>query len=219
MNLNLAQKDGVNILTVTGGVDLRNIQILKAGITKLFKDGKNRIILELKGSGKLESEVIREIAVLDLFAKELAGSIAFVVDDAELRQTLIGFAKPPVMSIFADMPKALEYFAKGAAAAAAPEVEELDPEAMKGALAAREKEIEALRNQVKILDPKEITKLRAENVELQTKLRELEEQVKHLLLERRIPPEADAYKAKIDSMKAAIEELTAKVAAAAPKKA
>ncbi len=218
MNLNLTQKDGVNVLTVTGGVDLRNIQILKAGITKLYKDGKNKIILELKGSGKLESEVIREIAVLDLFAKELAGSIAIVVDDAELKQGLISFAKPPVMSIFSEMPKAMEYFAKGAAAAA-PEPEELDPEAMKGALAAKEKEIEALRNQVKVLDPKETTKLRAENVELQTKLRELEEQLKNLLLERRVPPEADAYKAKIDSMKSTIEELTAKVAAAAPKKA
>jgi hypothetical protein len=217
VNLSLAQKDGLNILTVTGPMDIRNLQILKAGITKLFKDGKNRIILEIKSEGKLESDVIRELAVLDLFAKELAGSIAVVCGDAELKQSLMSFAKPPVMSIFSEIAQAVEYFAKGAATAVEPE--EIDPEALKGALAAKDRELEALRNQVKVLDPAEITKLRADNVELQTKIREFEEQVKNLLLERRIPPDADAYKHKIDSMKSVIEELTAKMAAPAPKKA
>lgn len=219
MNLSLSQKDGITVLTVTGPMDVKNVQILKAGITKLFKDGKNRIALELKDAQALPPEVITEVQNLDKFAKELAGSIVVICASTELKKTIetVSESAPPPIAVFATMEPALKALLKsgsdGVSASAA-----ADPVALSAEIAAKDKEIEALKNQVSVLDPKEITALRAESEDLKTKLREMEEHVKKLMLERRVPPDAEAYNAKIEALNDTIAELTEKIAAAAPKK-
>ena len=61
-------------------VDLGNdgIAVLKAGLTKLLQNGKNRIIVHLFDCESLSSDVIRELAILDVFARELSGKIVLV---------------------------------------------------------------------------------------------------------------------------------------------
>lgn len=213
MKVALSLQDGVNVLRVDGPVDIRNLSVLKAGITKLFRDGKNQILLQLEGTGKIESDVIRELAVLDLFARELSGRLAVLCVDEELKKSIASFAKPPVVSIFSDLPSALAHFKDAASAAE----EDEDPKELKSKLAARDKEIEALKGQIKLLDPGEVQKLRAVNVELQGHIKELEEKIARMLKERRVPADADAYMAKLAEFEAAIKDLTGKIPVAAKK--
>ena len=55
MKLELSAQDGVSILTVTGPIDQHKFKVLKAGIVKLFKDGKNKIVLNFNNVEKMES--------------------------------------------------------------------------------------------------------------------------------------------------------------------
>ncbi|NUM88978.1 MAG: hypothetical protein HUU37_07225 [Bdellovibrionales bacterium] len=214
MKVSLGLQDGVNVLRVEGPVDARNLNVLKAGITKLFRDGKNQILLQLEGTGKLESDVIREIAVLDLFARELSGRLALLCGDEELKKSIASFAKPPVVSLFSDQATALAYFKTASSAAAE---EEEDPKDLKQKLQAKDKELEALRAQIKLVDAAETQKLRAANVELQGQVKELEEKLSRMLKERRIPADADAYMAKLAEFEATIKDLTGKIPVAAKK--
>ena len=214
MKLSLAAKNGVNIINVAGPVDIKHFQILKAGITKIFRDGKNKILLNFQFAEKIEHEVIREIAILDITARELSGRIALTCDNPELKQSIASFSTPPVIPIFATDDLALDFFQKSAQEK---EVEPADLDSLKKSLEMKEKEIEALKQQVQTLDPKELTKMRSDNQELLTKNKSLETMLKDMVITRRAPPDEASYLDKIAVLERSIEDLTAK-AQAAPKK-
>jgi anti-anti-sigma regulatory factor len=215
MKLQLAAKNGVTILSVTGSLDTKSFTILKAGIAKLFRDGKNKIILNLSSSEKLDNDVIRDLAILDINAKELSGSIALSGVGPELKQGIANFSKPPVIAIFANDEQALEYFQKLSLDAEEPEE---DAGLLKKQLAAKEKEVEALKAQVKLLDPAQLQAARAKETELAAKNKELENQMRTLLLERRLPPDVEAVEAKISVLEGTIKDLTKKMQVQAPAK-
>lgn len=205
MKIALRQDSGIAILDVSGDISPKEFTILKAGISKLLRDGKNKIILNLNDSKKLDSDVIREVAIIDVMARELAGRIVISSTDPELKNNIMSFAKPPVVPFLASVDLALDYFKKMTPDADSEE----SSEEVRKALAAKEKELEALKAQVKLLDPAQITKLKSEKAELQTRCRQLEKQVETFLKNKREPADASGFMEKITTLEETVKKLTA----------
>lgn len=110
MKLKLDRYKDVSILAAQGPVDDQNFAILKAGIRKLFRDGKNKIILELPDSSHFTPEILREIAMLNLIAAELSGQIVLADIEPLIRAKIESFAKPPHIRSFAKREEALAFF-------------------------------------------------------------------------------------------------------------
>lgn len=134
MKLKLEVVRDINVLVASGPIEPANFAVLKAGIKKLFKDGKNKIILELPDSSTLSTAILREFAVMNLLASELAGQIILAEISPLTRAKIESFSKPPIVRCFANRAAAVEFFhpkteeapstvapaATGAAAPAAP---------------------------------------------------------------------------------------------------
>jgi anti-anti-sigma regulatory factor len=193
VKLALRHEEGVAILEVSGSIDDRGLQVLKAGLTKLLRDGKNRIALHLVDAAQIHSEILRELAIIDVFARELSGKIILVSDNAEVKEQVRLFAKPPMIPMVGSPAQAVEFFRK------------LDPSEEEGEtiadlqtqLQARDAQIRALEARVKQLDPREIQSLRKENAELKAMVKALEGQVESLLKERRTPADIEGFLEKI----------------------
>lgn len=205
MKIALRREDGIAILDVSGGVDLQSFQVLKAGLSKLLRDGHNRIALNFPEGSGLPSDVIRELAILDVFARELAGQIVLVSINKEVRDSVVLFSKPPVIPIVDTLADAQEFFRRLGAPA---EDAEEEAAALRQALDARDKEIKALEARIKLLDPKVVTQLRAQNAELQLKTKELEAQVERLSLDKRKPTDTAGLMEKIEALEASLEQLS-----------
>lgn len=208
MKLSLGQQDGVAILEVKGAVDIHNFQVLKAGLSKLLRDGRNRIILNLEECENLDNDVLREIAILDVFARELSGHIVISSSNEAVKQAVLNFSKPPVIPFLATIQLAVEYFQKQK-----PDTEESleDAAILKNKLEAKEKEVEALLAKVKTLDPGELQKVRAMSVEAQSRADMLQTQLDALLLERRKPVDAAGFLAKIEALEETVKKLSVPV--------
>ncbi len=110
MKLKLESVRDISILHVDGPVNPENFAVLRAGIKKLFSTGKNKIILELTDSGTFTTPVLREMAILNLLASELAGQIVLASISPLTRAKIEAFSKPPVVRCFADRNGAIEFF-------------------------------------------------------------------------------------------------------------
>src|SRR5262245_15056237 len=97
MKLSLSEQSGVWILTGVGDISEHDIQVLKAGLTKLFNSGKNRIVVDLPEADRIPPEMLREIARLDITARELSGRIVLAGINSRLREQIESFSKPPVV--------------------------------------------------------------------------------------------------------------------------
>lgn len=204
MKLALRQEEGVSVLDVSGPVDPQNFQVLKAGLTKLLRDGKNRIVLKINDAEQVPSDVLRELAILDVTARELSGQIILVSGNENLKQSVRTFAKPPVIPILSTLELALKYFK-----------EKLDEEEggetadeLKKAMEAKDRQIASLEARIKQLDPTELQSLRADKAELQNKVKLLETQVGELLKAQRDPGDVEGFLEKISFLEDSIKKFS-----------
>ena len=208
MKLQLEQLEGVVFLAITGTVEARDVQVLKAGLTKILRDGKNRIVVCFEELEKLDSEVVREISVIDLTARELAGQIAIVSSVKSVGEAIKNFAKPATLPFFETKEKALDFFQKKK-----PDEEDASETtaALKNQLAAKDKEISSLKDQLKMLNPAEVKKLRVEKIELASKVSILMEQLEDLMLKRKMPTDIEGFVGTIEALEDTVKQLTDRV--------
>lgn len=109
MKLKLTHEKGVEILSASGAIVDHESKVLRAGISKILKTGKNKILLELPESPDLSSAVIREIAAFDVLARELSGRIVLSGVSPALRAKIEAFAQPPVILCFESKAKAFDF--------------------------------------------------------------------------------------------------------------
>jgi hypothetical protein len=109
MKLKLRAENDIQVLTISEIDSSQNVDVLRAGITKLFKNGKNRIVLELTEAKTVPAEVMRELGRLKLLANELAGDIVISGVDAQTKQKIDSFAKPPFAVSFPATAQAIAY--------------------------------------------------------------------------------------------------------------
>ena len=204
MKLSLEQKEGISVLHVDGGVDKHQLQVLKSGLAKLFKDGKNKIIIHFTNVGALDGDIIREMAILDVFARELAGKIVISSADEKLRESILNFAKPPVMPFFTTPDAAIKHFSD----------EKIEAPQIKDAhvlLTEKTKEVESLKEQLAALDQEKLKGLEERNAELESKVRFLQTQIENLLKEKRIHLDPDALMAKNKALEQSVAKLSVQI--------
>lgn len=203
MDLKLRQLEQAAVLEISGDISAHNVQVLKAGIKKLFHSGKNKIIISLIDTSSIEGEVIRELAMLDVLARELSGKIVLVSDNDELKESVKSFAAPPVIPIFSTVEQAAEYLSK---LSADPEEEE-SVDDLKRQLEAKDKEIKALEARVSMLDPREIKMLKELNADMKSKLKALEKQVDDLQKRKVNPPDEASLLEKITALEKTVKQM------------
>jgi anti-anti-sigma regulatory factor len=133
----------IAILRVTEAVTIRDVEILRAGLVKILKTGKNKIILELPANDSLPSEVIRELASFDIMARELAGRLVLAGVTTGLKTKIEVFALPPVILTFESREKAIEFFSLPP-----PSSSDEEPASLKARLHDLEQENKSLREQI-----------------------------------------------------------------------
>lgn len=215
MKLNLRQEENVAILDVEGGIDVHNFAVLKAGLSKLLGHGKNRIVLHIPDAGEIAGEVLRELAILDVFARELSGKLVLASESSTLKAQVMSFAKPPIVAILPSVAKAVEYLRdldtlEGDEAGES--MEELHRQ-----LEASGKRIAALEAQVQQANPAELQKLRGENADLHRRVKLLEAQVGDFAEKRRAPTDAEGFVEKFAALEETIKKLGGEKMAGAKK--
>lgn len=110
MKISLSIENNIRIISVSGPIDAHNYLVLKAGITKLMKNGQNKIILELLDTKEIIPQIYQEIANLNQLARDLSGEILLAGLDADLQRRLNQLSKPPALSCFKSRKIALLFF-------------------------------------------------------------------------------------------------------------
>jgi anti-anti-sigma regulatory factor len=206
MKVSLRQEDSASILEIQGSIDSHNFAVLKAGLTRLLQNGKNRIVLHLQSPAGLSSDVLREIAILDVFARELSGKLVIASDNIELKKKVESFAKPPLVAFLPSVAKALEYLK---------DLDALEGDEGGENLVELQKELEmekaaraSLEARLKLADTSVAQKIRAENAMMKDRVKFLEGQLQELLGgERKQPSEAVGYLEKIQVLEATVKRL------------
>lgn len=206
MKLQLKDENGIAVLSVAGAVDAHSFEVLKAGISRLFQSGKNRIALNLEDATEISGEALRELAILDVFARELSGKIVLVATQPSLKETVRLFSKPPVIPIASSVSQALEFFAQ------ITENDAGDPEtvlAFRRRAEAAEAELTAAKAALAERDPRALNDLKSANEKLLAKVAVLEGQVEELTRAARTPAGAEAFLEKIAALEDSVRSLSA----------
>lgn len=109
MKLTLEKLRELTVLKVAGEISSDELNVLKAGIQKFFRDGKNKIVLDISEVPDLTTPVIREVAILNILAAELAGSVIFAGVKPNHKIKLQAFSKPASFKFFESVQSAKDF--------------------------------------------------------------------------------------------------------------
>lgn len=199
MKLKLRTSGDIQILTIEDLRTEENLKLLKAGITKLFKSGKNKIILELLESGAIPVEVLRELGRLKLLANELSGDIVLAGMGDESKTQIENFSKPPFTRCFGTTEQAIQYFAPAPVAAPA-----------NAPVVGTPKRGEDLKEQIKQRELGELGTLRKENERLRAENESLQRLFATKILYGREPLDAQGDQEKIRILEAQLADILGK---------
>ena len=219
MKLNLNNKDGVLVLSVEGSLSASNMKVLRAGITKLFKNGKNKIVLDLSPVQKMDAQTPQALFDLKNLASELKGEIALAITNADILKFMRQKSGADTLWCYDAIGSAVTAFSnKGEESPAEPskekgetsttEIEALSkielPEGTADdiiiALKEREDLIQALREKLAEYEKNSLHELRAENEELKEKNLMLTEKLIAELKDEREPQDMSGFQAKIATL-------------------
>ena len=220
MKITLSRDRAVDILTAAGAIESRDAEVLKVGISKLIRDGKNQIAIEI-AEARVPMELIRELVSLDLLAREMSGRVVVVTPQKTLRTEIENFARPATLESFETRAAALEYFEKLNAAPLPPipagtSVQPAAPAPAAGAAPAGEQknaedEVKVLREQIRERELKEVGELRKTIARLEEENKALLAQLQTLVIERRAPPDEAAYRERVRDLEDKLEKMMEEV--------
>lgn len=201
MNLNLKQVGSVHVLHVVGKIEGKDSAVLRAGVSKLIQTGKDRIVIDLSQSTPLPADLAKEIGTMHAVTSELGGKIALVVPEPEggsLRAS-VGKGGLPIVASTEEAIRLCQVPSSSGVESKS------DSQSL---LQERDARIKMLEGQIALQSPEELRRLRNENAQLKELVKSLEVQVLNFSAERRIPPDAEAVKARIDSLEGSVAELS-----------
>lgn len=202
MKLELDHHENIAILNVSGEVDARQGEILLAGVKRLLRDGKNKILLVMKEVKSIDPDALRELAVLNITAKELSGRIAIVHRQSD--DTFANFSSPPVIDLFHERDEATE-FLKNYVQEADQQDDDYIP-ALKEKIFERDKKIRALEKQLEIVSAENVAGLREENARLKKQNEILQTRTFDMIGENRLPRDAESLKLKIKALERSVRQ-------------
>lgn len=206
MKLNLESQKNISILSASGTIQKREVTLLFAGIKKLFRDGKHRIVLELPDVTAMDSDDLRELVKLNLLAAELSGEIVLSSIDEKTQLRIAGFSSPPFMKCFKDRSSAIAQFSPKPEELALP-VNKVPP--ISHAKASDGKP-DATREEFRHREITELGPLRKQIERLQKENDALAEQLQSSLFAYREPSSADQWKKKIETLEVELGRLLQK---------
>lgn len=215
MKLLLEKHRDLNILVASGPINAENFAVLRAGIRKLFSDGKNKIILDLPDSRAFTAEILREFAVMNLIAAELSGQLVLSSIEPLTRAKIDSFSQPPAVRCFTTKEDAIRFFypeekkpadAPVASSTAAPEEKSADQK-------------QQFKADIRAKELGDVGSLRKRISELEEQNKELMLQLSALVVTRRDPPDLASWQEKVSLLEKQLEEtLGQQNAKDAPKK-
>ncbi len=209
MKLRMEDKVGVRILHIEGAVDAHQFSVIRAGMVKILKNGKNKILVNFESSANVDQDAIRQVSELNAAARELSGEIVLVMSDPKMRGLVENFSKPPLVMCFSAVQEGLDHFNKSKAKAA-PEPEDAatknDEELLKQNQTLKS-EVEQLRKQLTETSKGEAKNAKDESTRSKGLLEKLEIDIEKLQSGRRVAPDAETYEAKIGQLEGRIHQL------------
>ena len=205
MKLTLSKDRNVDILNAAGAIEERDVKILKVGITKLIKDGKNQVAIEIS-EPRVPTDLLRDLVELDLLARELSGRVVIIALSAELKTQVETYSNPPTLGVFSDRDSACAHFESLNAAPLAPipttTAEGLDLAAVAGDVSAAvtptnpaqaAEEQKKYKEDIRKRELTDIGDLRKTIARLEEENKALLTQMETLVADRRAPPNEAAY--------------------------
>jgi hypothetical protein len=205
LKLKLRSEREVQVLSASEAIGAADIQILRAGISKLFKNGKNKIVLDVDHSMDLPLDVLREIAHLDILARELSGRIVLSGFGKEAKARIENLMKPPAIPSFESVQEAIQFFSPPAPSSSA-----AIPGAKPGAKPGPEvisKPAPGVKEEARARETPDISELRKRLSDLESENRTLREQLMGWVVVRKTVSDAQVYQEKV----AALEQELAQV--------
>jgi hypothetical protein len=213
MKLKIRAENDIQVLTISELDSPKNVDVLRAGITQIFRNGKNRIVLELAESKAVPSELLRELGRLKLLANELAGDIVISGLDEETKKRIDSFAKPPFAITFLTTPQALHYLKDmgvprpplpAQKPVAAPQAQPIPAAATAGPVPAIK---EQFKEELRARELGEAGSLRKEVERLRSENESLMELLNKRMVERRDPPDVAAYRVRIAELEKQLSDI------------
>jgi len=211
MKVQLSSEGGINTLKVDGAIDAHALGVLKAGVAKLLRDGKNKVIVDIEQVPDLPGELIKELAALNITAMGLEGIIILSGVTSDKKEAVAEFAKPNILHVFATTAQAIEEVNR----ATSPAEDNLDGSSMKVLILTKDKEIASLKERLAMVDPAEIKRLQEEAATAKARNEQVETELFKLIEERKTLMDAVVASDKIAQLEDAIQELTKKAQAQA----
>lgn len=226
MKLLLEKHRDLNILVASGPITAENFAVLRAGIRKLFTDGKNKIILDLPDSNGFTAEILRELAVMNLIAAELSGQLVLSSIEPLTRAKIDSFSKPPIVRCFKTREDAIHFFYPEEKKVAPPPVAaSVAPSSAPSPAASPVSDEKAAEQKqqfkadIRAKELGDVGSLRKRISELEEQNKELMVQLSTLVLTRRDPPDLASWQEKVSLLEKQLEEtLGQQNAKDAPKK-
>lgn len=217
MKLALGAQDGIAVLTGSGEITAHDLDVLRAGIKKLFHSGRNQIILELLDADQLPPDIIRELSRFDLTARELSGRVILAGKNAQLKEQVRKFALPPIIECFDSREAAVQYFKpKAAPAPAAQSVAAAAKAATAHAAAPSSEDAQkAHKTEIRQKELTDLNSLRKRIVELENQNQALVQQLHSAWLTSGLTGDA-ALEAQVKALTDQLEEVLNQVKAQVP---
>jgi hypothetical protein len=208
MKLRLDQIKDISILEASEDISVHEISILKAGIGKLLKSGKNKIILNLTNAKKLSTEMMEVILHFQSIAFELKGELILVGQGDLVHEVIQKKGKGNYLKFFTSKEAAVSSFdgdLKGTAATKDP--------ALEMSLADVKKLVEKAQAENQKLKSSnsgkgsELKKVLSENALFKRKIRKLEKELEVIKKDHKTPANLDFIDAKIKTVETALFDL------------
>ncbi len=220
MKLSLEKFKDLHILSASGPMTPENFAVLRAGIKKQFQGGKNKIILDIPEAKSFPSDILRDLAQMNLIASELSGQIVLTSIDPVTRLKIEAFAKPTVVRSFETKQQGIDFFY--------PPEKKPEPIGVAPAAAAptptsptspAEKTVDQFKADIRTQEINTLGALRKTISDLEAQNKELISQLSKLVRNRRDPPDLSSWQEKTNLLEKQLEEAMTQVNAKdAPKK-
>jgi len=216
MKLELKQNKNAYVLQITGQIGDREFLVLRAGIIKLFKDGKNRIVLHFTDTKEMKPDLIRDLVAINITASEMSGQLGMVIQDKAFREKVLTFSNPQNIICVDKVDDAISQID----AKTSGDREDADPgtppspldEELKKAKAEIEKlkeEVAGLKEKLKSKETGELATLKKDLATLKGENKVLKDKVTILITERKLPTDASAMMEKIKRLEQQVENFVA----------
>jgi anti-anti-sigma regulatory factor len=210
VKLVLQKEKDLSILSVLGPVSQDQARILQAGIKKLLREGKHKIVLDFEEPRSLNVESLQLLLELHIMATELSGQIVLSGIDPATQVTIRNLSNPPLLKAFSSKEEAFQSFPKprdlddSPPLTSAPSGSQAEIKAT--APVASEEEVSKLKEEILARERGDLGELRKKLASLEKQNAELKLRIQEVYRERRYPLDEKGLQSQIETLELKLSE-------------